>query len=114
MSSSYLLYKWHAGWSLPSVDPASTQAEVCCGPPRVRHHAFFFFCRQHPPPPPSPPPSPFSQAYLRLAGVPLTVQECTGSRSAPTGALRALSRLALRAMPGDAAGRGASLVSPPV
>ena len=25
----FLLYKWQAGWGLPSIDPASTQAEVC-------------------------------------------------------------------------------------
>jgi hypothetical protein len=27
-ADEFLLYKWQAGWGLPSIDPSSTQAEV--------------------------------------------------------------------------------------
>jgi len=51
MADDWLLYTTEAGWGLPSLEPASIQA----------------------------------QAYLHLAGVPLSVQECSLARSAPTG-----------------------------
>lgn len=51
----FLLYKWQAGWGLPSIDPASTQAEVravvLCGREKVekrfngiksKHRSSFF------------------------------------------------------------------------
>ena len=51
MADDWLLYTTEAGWGLPSLEPASIQA----------------------------------QAYLHLAGVPLSVQACSLARSAPTG-----------------------------
>mgnify|MGYP006879176399 CR=1 len=98
--ASFVLYKWRAGYGLPSIDPASTQAEV-----RGRGAGTALNRRARAgdatiPRPHSPLSSP--QVYLRLADVPLVVQECTGARSAPTGERRAMGQ---RAAGGPAPGR---------
>lgn len=73
-----LLYKWQPGWGLASISPACLEVEVI-------HGFHVFHVPQRKPVKTSEQTLLSLQAYLRFAAVDFAVENCTYTRTSPTG-----------------------------